>query len=107
MSKQDSADKIDAAQKKYQESDKFKEAVKKYNDSDKGKKAHKTYADTVKGKLNWQRWAQSPEGQQYIKEHSNSANADRKLMNKIARWIERNPGKTFDDYFKEHPQTGG
>ncbi len=93
----ESADKIDEAHYKYQKSekrvvvqtkfqktDKFRNSLKKYNKSELGKQAHLRYILSEKGKSN-------------IKKH----NEKRKLMVRVAAWIEKNPGKTALDFFSQ------
>ncbi|KKM76867.1 hypothetical protein LCGC14_1375810 [marine sediment metagenome] len=94
MADQDPADKIDKSNKRYQDSEKGRTAQKKYQDSVKGKKAGRKYLDSEKGKAAQLRYRLSEKGQGTTQRR----NVTGKLMNQCREWMEKNPGKTIEDF---------
>lgn len=96
----DSAERLDDTHRKYIGSDKGKQALKRYEQSDKGKQAHKRHEDTDKGKLTKKLYYESDKGKAAHK----AASERRKLVTRISKWVEENPGKTSKDYFELFPE---
>jgi len=97
VSKEDAADKIDRAQQKYHKTDKAKQVKKKYWATPKGKTTRKKYAESEKKKLTQRKYYYSTKGQEGI-----DRRREKKVnFQRIQKWLEENPGKTYDDAVKE------
>lgn len=98
----ESADKIDRTFKKYRQSDKGKEAVERYRTSEKGKETREKYTSTEKGKLTLKKYYESPKGQKAHAKRRQKVQGFRDAQ----RWLEENPGKTFEDYEQYRAECG-
>lgn len=87
------------ARRKYWASQKGRKVQANYGLSEKGVKAHKRHQKTVKGQLTLRRYYYSDKGQEAHQRHQNRV----KLYKAIDNWLKENPGKTIQDYLKEHP----
>ena len=58
------------------------------------------YAKTPKGKLTQKRWRQSPQGQETLQRRREEKRIERETFNAAAKWLEENPGKTFQDWLE-------
>jgi len=90
----DTADKIDATNRRYLKSEKGKQAQKRYLSSDKGKEAINNYLMSEKGKAAQLRYRLSEKGT-LAQEHQRVL---RKLLRQAANYLDRNPGKTLEDF---------
>lgn len=93
----ESVERLEKAQKKYRKSDKGKDTRKRYRDSVKGKKSAERHQKSPKFKLARQKYQETAKGQKSLEDQ----NVRKKLWRKAAKWMQDNPGKTFDDYMKE------
>jgi hypothetical protein len=94
----DAADKMDSALRKYLRSPKGKEAYKRYRESTKGQEARARHESTEKARLTKTKYYYSDKGQAAFQ----SRLEREKELRKIEKWLKENPGKTTEDYFKEH-----
>jgi hypothetical protein len=92
-----SMEKLDNSRRKYQKSEKGKATQKKYQESERGQKSQEEYQNSPKFKLSRQKYLESQKGKQAI-EKSKERKRD---WRKAAKWLEDNPDKTLEDYFKE------
>jgi len=93
---QDPAEKIDAAQRRYNKSEKGRVAHKKHQQSEKGKGTASRYAKSEKGKLSKEKYRHSPKGKAF----QNKKNENEKMLRRAHKWLKDNPGKTFNDFLK-------
>jgi len=93
----DAADKIDASRRKYSRSDKRKEAQDRFEATDKGQEVIRRYNASERAKLSRQKYYYTEKGKLKHQED----NERKKLMRTIAKFLQDNPSKTVDDYFKE------
>lgn len=70
-----------------------------YSRTGKGIEAHRRHQKSVKGKLTLRRYYYSDKGQEAHQRHQDKV----KLFKVIDNWLKENPGKTMQDYLKEHP----
>lgn len=94
--KPDSADKIDKANKRYQESEKGKATVKRYFKSPKGKESQKRYTQSEKGKAALLRYRMSEKGKRRDKLNLSIS----KLVTQYSEHQKTHPESTFEDFLK-------
>ena len=96
LSGEESAERIDQAQKTYRETQKGKEAFERYNKTESRRVSASRYSQTTKGKLTRKRFFHSPKGQASAAESYEKE----KEFKKIAAWLKINPGKTVKNYLE-------
>ena len=94
------ADKIDEARRKWSKSPKRREAQRRFEDTDKGKAVTESYQNSEKFKLSLQKYRFSGKGQEALQKRGNLV----KDFRKAAKWLEDNPGKTYEDYLKKEEE---
>ncbi len=88
---------IDKYMKKYLASAKGKAARDKYNKSGKGKAARERYLNSEKGKAAALKYRLSKKG----KKTQDKQRSKTGVLKECSKWLENNPGKTPQDFFKE------
>ncbi len=80
------------------------EALKKLEEIEKVKGHHYLrYARTPKGKLAQEKWRRSQKGADYRDKETVIRKTKIKLFQEASKWIETNPGKTFEDFMAQRP----
>lgn len=97
----EAADKIDIARRRWSKNPKRRAAQKKYDKGPKGKVTKKKHSQTESFKLSYQKYYYSKKGQEaHMKDREK-----KKQFRVIQKWLKESPGKTIDDYFKEHSES--
>ena len=91
-----SADKLDAAMRKYNRSPKRRAAQIRYEQKDKGKETARKFRETEKFRLSQQKYYYSQKGQAaHIKRRGIVRD-----FREADKWLKDNPGMTFDDFME-------
>jgi len=94
--------KFEENKKAYLKTSKGKASVKKYKDSEKGKDAQQKFAQTTKFKQAQRKYYYGPKG----RAAHGRAYDKLKWARDAEKWLERNPGKTIEDYIKVSIEDG-
>jgi len=94
---------IEQAQEKYQKSEKGKAARDRWNKSEKGKESREKYLESEKGQEALLRYYLSEKAET----NREKRNSLQKLFRKLSTWLDKNPGKTLEDFLEKGIEENG